>query len=274
MRLPSVSSRTYNRSPNADTINLIVKEIILLNKKEGETPLAALERFRAGHKKYKNVKMTYAGRLDPLVSGILLVLAGEARHEKEKYLKLHKEYDFTVLFGFATDTYDILGKVVFSSVLTNVGILEFKKKIKKNLKFFRGRFMQTYPMYSSRTVDGIPLFVHARASRVIKSPRKQVAVQSLKFIGLRTISEKSLLSCLERKITKVRGDFRQKEILQIWNKELKNTKSSTRFYIADFHIKSSSGTYIRSIANDLGAQMGLPTLALYIRRTKIGKWSV
>jgi tRNA U55 pseudouridine synthase TruB len=77
-----------------------LKKVIVLNKKEGETPLEALEAFRAKNKKYKDMKMTYAGRLDPLVSGLLLVLAGDARKEKEKYLGLTKEYEFSVLCTF------------------------------------------------------------------------------------------------------------------------------------------------------------------------------
>ena len=62
----------------------IFKKIILLNKKEGETPLEALEKFRLTNKKYKDVKMTYAGRLDPMATGLLLVLAGEETKNKEK----------------------------------------------------------------------------------------------------------------------------------------------------------------------------------------------
>ncbi|MDQ3244755.1 MAG: tRNA pseudouridine(55) synthase TruB, partial [bacterium] len=89
----------------------MVKSFYLLNKKEGETPLEALESFRVKAKIGKEVKMTYAGRLDPMASGLLIILAGEECKNKEKYLRLDKEYNFEVLFGFATDTYDILGKV-------------------------------------------------------------------------------------------------------------------------------------------------------------------
>ena len=53
--------------------------------------------------------MTYAGRLDPMASGLLIVLAGEETKNKEKYLNLDKEYLFEVLFGFKTVTYDFLG---------------------------------------------------------------------------------------------------------------------------------------------------------------------
>ncbi|KKR79021.1 MAG: tRNA pseudouridine synthase B [Candidatus Nomurabacteria bacterium GW2011_GWA2_40_9] len=87
------------------------KNIILLNKKEGETPLSALSLFRDKHKIYKDIPMTYAGRLDPMASGLLIILAGEECKNKEKYLNLDKEYEFEILFGFQTDTYDILGKI-------------------------------------------------------------------------------------------------------------------------------------------------------------------
>src|SRR3989338_6134889 len=194
-----------------------MKKIILLHKKEGETPLEALENFRTKHKAYKNVPMTYAGRLDPLVSGLLLILAGDARLEKEKYSGLSKEYKFDVLFGFATYTHDILGKVQYSHIRKGVGMLDrrgLEKKIKENLKFFTGKFAQKYPMYSSKTVNGKPLFTYARAGKVVKSPVHEVKVTSLKFLKLREISAGKFLENIERRVKKVKGDFRQKEILK------------------------------------------------------------
>ncbi len=250
----------------------IFKKIFLLNKKEGETPLETLDNFRRKNKKYKDVKMTYAGRLDPLVSGPLLVLAGDTTKEKEKYLKLPKEYQFSVLFGFATDTYDILGKVV-ASARQDLAEAELEKEIKQNLKFFTGKFMQSYPMYSSKTVDGKPLFTYARAGKKVKSPEHEVSVQSLKFFGIKKINANFFLENIERRIAKVKGDFRQKEILKIWRKKLKSEQGLPLLKIADFHIKCGSGTYVRGIANSLGEKIGIPALALSIKRTKIGKWS-
>ena len=74
-----------------------MKKVILLNKKEGETPLEALEIFRIKNNKYKDIKMTYAGRLDPMASGLLLILAGEETKNKEKYTKIIEEYDVDFL---------------------------------------------------------------------------------------------------------------------------------------------------------------------------------
>ena len=248
-----------------------MKKVIILNKKEGETPLQSLESFRMKNKEYKDTKMTYAGRLDPLVSGVLVILAGDATKEKEKYLGMAKEYEFDVLFGFSTDTYDILGKVSNSTILKNYRIDELDKKIKENLKFFTGKFIQKYPMYSSKTVDGKQLFEYAREGKKVKIPEHEVEVKSLKFLKIKKISSKKLLESIEKRIGKVKGDFRQKEILKIWQKNLKNKED--KFCVASFHIKCGSGTYVRSIANDLGEKIGIPTLALTIVRTKVGKWS-
>ncbi len=243
-----------------------MKKILILNKKEGETPLAAMEAFRGKHKTYKDVKMTYAGRLDPMATGLLLVLVGEETKKKEKYLGLSKEYAFDILFGFSTDTYDILGKVT-NSLDSATGL---ETKIKKNIKYFKGTFAQKYPIYSSRTVNGKPLFEYGRSGEEVEIPEREVSVKSFKFLKMKKISSKSLLQNIEKRIAKVEGDFRQKDILGIWKKELKKDSS---YFIASFHIKCSSGTYVRSIANALGDKIGVPALAFSIKRTKIGKWS-
>jgi tRNA pseudouridine55 synthase len=247
-----------------------VKNIIVLNKKEGETPLEALEKFRKKHKEYKDIKMTYAGRLDPMASGVLVVLAGGEVYNKEKYLKLNKEYDFEVLFGFSTDTYDILGKVTsfLKPDLTADGLAE---KIEKNLKYFKGKFTQQYPIYSSKKVLGKQLFVYGREGFDVDLPEHRVYVKSLKFLKLRKINSKKLLSNIEKRINKVNGDFRQNDISKIWNKNLKQ-KQIGNLFIGSFKIKCGSGTYVRSIANSLGHKINIPALAFSIKRTKLGKW--
>lgn len=248
-----------------------IKKSILLNKKEGETPLEALEKFRSKNPEYENIPMTYAGRLDPMASGLLLILAGEETKNKEKYLALSKEYEFEVLFGFATDTYDILGKVK-NSPTPGVGEKELGKEIQKNLKYFTGKFIQKYPAYSSKPVNGVPMFAHARAGTVVEIPEREVHVLSLKLLKIRKIKKEKLLENIEKRISKVNGDFRQKEIIKIWNKKF--SISFHNFLLAKFKVICGSGTYVRGIANSLGEKIGVPALAFSIKRTKIGKYSL
>jgi tRNA pseudouridine(55) synthase len=250
-----------------------MKKVILLNKKEGETPLEALENFRQkSGSKYKDIKMTYAGRLDPMASGLLLVLLGEEVKNKEKYLTLEKEYEFQVLFGFSTDTYDILGKVTknYQLQITNY---ELNKKIKQKLKSFLGESIQKYPIYSSKTVKGTPLFVYAREGKEVKIPKRKIFIKKLKLNKIIEINNKKLFKNIEKRIKKVRGDFRQKEILEIWREALcVSDKKPKVFLVAKFNTRCSSGTYVRGIANTLGNMIKITALAFSIKRTRIGKY--
>jgi tRNA pseudouridine55 synthase len=255
-----------------------MKKVILLNKKEGETPLEAMEHFRLKKSKkypeYKNAKMTYAGRLDPMASGLLLVLLGEETKNKEKYLALEKEYTFQVLFGFSTDTYDILGKVTknYQLQITNY---ELNKKIKQKLRSFLGESIQKYPMYSSKTINGKPLFVYARTGEEVKIPERKIFIKKLKLDKMIEINNKKLFKNIEKRIKKVRGDFRQKEILEIWREALcVLDKKPKVFLVAEFRAKCSSGTYVRGIVNSLGDVFGIPALAFSIKRTKLGKYMI
>jgi len=95
--------------------------VVLLDKPPGMTPLAALEQLRRARPTQfpEGLKMSYAGRLDPLAHGLLVCLVGSHRqHDFRAPLSLQKEvelqskvYEFQVLFGVATDTYDIMGLV-------------------------------------------------------------------------------------------------------------------------------------------------------------------
>ena len=116
---------------------IIAEMPIILQKKKGETPLECLERYRALHPELAKEKMTYAGRLDPMAEGELLILIGGECKEKEKYLGLDKEYEVDVLFGFKTDTGDVLGKV------TEVSDVQPDENFERILKIFVGKQTQT-----------------------------------------------------------------------------------------------------------------------------------
>ena len=63
-----------------------MKKILTLYKKLGETPLECLNRFKKAHSEYEKIPMTYAGRLDPMAEGVLLVLAGDKAKKKRNIL--------------------------------------------------------------------------------------------------------------------------------------------------------------------------------------------
>src|SRR3989344_5921655 len=89
-------------SSNCNRRRLCMKDVIPYYKNRGETPKEALERLRIERPKLQNETLSYAGRLDPLAEGGLLILVGEANKEREQYLHLSKKYTVEILFGWST----------------------------------------------------------------------------------------------------------------------------------------------------------------------------
>lgn len=246
-------------------------KVLNLYKQAGETPRERLERLRAQKPEYAHEVLSYAGRLDPMAEGILITLVGSANKMREAYLDMDKEYVLDVLFGFSTDTYDLLGRVMESGDASGLR----KAQLEKELNEFRGRFSQEYPPFSSKTVEGKSLFEWARGGLIgtLVMPRKTVTIYDIMLEHVYKIKEKDLLTYIETSIDKIQGDFRQEEILRLWNRNLRKEGDRT-FPCATIKISCSSGTYARSIAHTMGQDLGVPALALHILRTKVGDYEV
>ena len=271
-------------------------------KKIGETPLMALEALRFDHPEWVGLPMTYAGRLDPVAEGVLLVLVGEDCKEKDKYLSLTKEYELSVLFGFDTDTYDLLGEVssilksekpeeVFDFLWSGRAYSESDKSISEEvrgpkksitsegfnlvIKKFIGDIKQSYPPYSSRTVDGKPLFQIARDGKIdeVKIPEHIVHIENIEVLESKSVSKEDLGKHINSLINTVKGDFRQEDIKNRWVETLASSILK-EFPIIKFKISCGSGAYMRVLAHDLGHELGIPALAYHIRRTKVGEFEI
>ena len=83
--------------------------IFAINKPKGLTPLEALTKLQAALPVLHQGRFTYAGRLDPLASGLLLIMDSQDVEFKELYLNLPKTYIATCIFGVKTDTGDVIG---------------------------------------------------------------------------------------------------------------------------------------------------------------------
>ena len=88
-----------------------MKKVLKVWKNTGQTPLDTIDQLRIDNPEYKDEKITYAGRLDPLAEGEMILLVGEEVHNKQDYLDLEKEYEVDILLGVSTDSFDILGLV-------------------------------------------------------------------------------------------------------------------------------------------------------------------
>lgn len=243
-------------------------EIVKLYKKLGETPLECLKRFKEAHADHQSSRMTYLGRLDPMAEGLLIVLVGNTR-QREKYLSLDKTYEFEVLWGLSTDTYDILGLITDTSSIPQ----KLEIKMVGLLEKIRDKKTQEYPPYSSRTVGGRPLFMWARENKIeeIDIPERSIKVFSIEHVHTRLITGGEILKEVTDKIALVQGDFRQKEIIRSWQGALK-VKEKETFLISKFKVDVSSGTYIRGLAHEMGKILKTRALAYGIKRTRVGEY--
>lgn len=243
-----------------------------VEKKVGETPLEALERFREspeGHALGLNdqTKLTYAGRLDPMAEGQLLVLIGDECKHKDKYLGLDKEYEVDILFGIETDSYDSLGLPRLIPAMGD-GAVQALKEL--DYGKYAGKFIQEYPAFSSKSVAGKQLHEWARIGEVPEEmPTKKVEIYEIEKLSENIMWADTLLNMLKRRIERVRrkNDFRQNEIMEAW--DLMLSESDAIFTVHRIRVKCSSGTYMRSLAHRIGKDVGTGAFALRINRTKI-----
>lgn len=243
-----------------------------LYKKRGETPLECVHRYRAAHPESKEEKWTYLGRLDPMAEGVLLAATEDDIKNREALLELDKEYEFSILLGFATDTYDILGKILRVEKLEEVKEMDLIRLAQA----YQGEREQKYPPFSSKTVNGVALHDWARKGLIddIEIPTKNVTVHEIKFEGLTTLTPKTLMGRLLMDISKVQGDFRQHDILVLWKQVLDGLQAETKIFLATMKARVSSGTYIRGLCNDIGNSLGCGACILSIKRTKLGEYKV
>lgn len=244
--------------------------VIILNKKLGQTPLECLLEYK--NKTKEDGAMTYAGRLDPMAEGILLCLVGEECKNKDKYLKLNKKYIFEILIGFSTDTHDLLGLIENGGDYKLDYKLPDSEEFSNLLKAFTGKRSQIYPAYSSKTINGKQLHTLARAGIIEENelPSREIEIFELNKISEIKINNTDLLNEIIRRINLVKGDFRQKEIIEKWTNVLSGTNEE--FSLIKMEMSCSSGTYVRALVRDLSKLSGIPMCTYSIERTEVGDY--
>lgn len=246
-----------------------MKPYVVIEKKVGETPLQAIEVFREKEQISPEVPLTYAGRLDPMAEGRLLVLIGDECKKKEVYNGLDKEYVFEILLGFRSDSQDVLGMV--EGVKKEDGFSE--KDIRNAARLFLGRNTFPYPAFSAKKVDGKQMFEHAKEGTLsdIEIPTRESIIYSLRYFRKQARPLHLIINEALAKIDTLQGgDFRKEEIRARWE-QLRTTEKKYAT-ILGFRAIVSSGTYIRALAPAIAEKLGVGGLVYSLRRTKIGRY--
>ena len=206
--------------------------LLVADKPRGPSSFAVIGRVRH---LYGVRQVGHAGTLDPLASGVLPVLVGEATKLVPYLMGLEKEYQAVACLGIATDTYDAEGRVTARADAASVaGLGEIE--IRAALASFVGRLAQRPPIYSAIKKDGKRLYQLARAQAEGE--------------GEATVVPE------EREVT-----VHEIRIEDIALPEVR------------FTVRCGKGTYIRSLAHDLGQRLGVGAHLVALRRTRVGPFT-
>jgi tRNA pseudouridine55 synthase len=245
----------------------ILPKVLCLHKPEGSTPLACIERYRFMHPEYVGVKLAYAGRLDPMAEGLLLVLVGDECKKREHYEQCPKTYEITVLLGIGTDSGDILGLVTrYSKQKINVPMNELMHAVSS----CHGQRQQRFSTFSSKNVSGHPLYWWARHGRLseITIPTHEISIYGIDIIGTTAWNTSDGIENIHRRISAVSGNFRQSAIIDCWKDSIREVPDTVP--LIKLQVSCSSGTYMREFAAEIGDTLGVPACVYTIVRTQIG----
>ena len=148
--------------------------ILNIDKPQGITSYDVVDVIK---KLFPKTKVGHTGTLDPLATGVLPILIGEATKLSNNFTAEDKVYKVKMLLGVETDTYDITGRIVFASVVNKD---EFY--IKERIKRFIGKQMQTPPIYSAIRIDGKRAYSYAREGKKVEMPEREVEIYSIEDI--------------------------------------------------------------------------------------------
>jgi len=238
--------------------------LFALDKPVGLTAAQALAALRSADPSLAGVKLGHAGRLDPMAEGLLTVLVGDETRDVHSHRTQPKTYEVDVLLGVATDSFDELGLV---TALTPTAI--DGAAIERACAGFVGPYVQRYPPYSQARVGGRSLIALSRAGVVVERPTAERELHEIALVGVASAEGEDLGERARRRVALVHGDFRQEAIAHRWVAVMGEHRAS-RFTVATLRVRCSAGTYMRALADDLGAALGVPAIASRIRRTRAG----
>lgn len=198
--------------------------VLLVDKPTDHTSHDVVARLR---RKLNMKRIGHAGTLDPMATGLLIMLIGKATRISQYLISLDKEYEGTITLGATTDSQDADGEVMETRPVPPLTEAE----VRTAMNAFLGDQYQMPPMFSAIKIGGVPLYKSARkGEEVAREPR----------------------------------------FIRVMNFDL------TRFALPqlDFRLKSSKGTYVRTIAHDLGQKLGCGAHLSALRRTATDRFNI
>jgi tRNA pseudouridine55 synthase len=183
----------------------------------------------------KTKRVGHTGTLDPFATGVLVLMIGKATRLAQFLDKDEKEYEAAIRFGYETDTGDLTGERRYVEN-TIQGDTVTINEVESVLPDFLGEIEQTPPMYSAKKVDGKKLYELARKGVEVARKVAKVVIYKLEIV---------------------------------YDREIYEPGPTIRI-----RVSCSAGTYIRTLAEDIGRRLGTGAHLAELRRTRAGKFNL
>lgn len=201
-----------------------IEGVLLVDKPGGMTSHDVVYRLR---RKLQIQRIGHAGTLDPMATGVLVMLIGKATRISQYLISVDKVYEGEITLGSTTNSQDAEGEVMETRPVPPLTEAELRTM----MKTFLGDQYQTPPMFSAIKVGGVPLYKKAREGEEVEREPRFIRVAAFE-----------LLSFNSPKLT--------------------------------FRLDCTKGTYVRTVAHDLGGKLGCGAHLSALRRTGSGKFNI
>lgn len=198
--------------------------LLLVDKPSGPTSHDVVARIR---RQFRIPKVGHGGTLDPMATGLLVILLGKATKISDRVMGHDKTYEGVFRLGVETDSQDADGRILAEQDASAITAGQVADQLKSRL----GDQMQTPPMVSAIKINGVPLYKLARKGETVERPPKLIHVYRFELL-----------------------DFSPPDIR--------------------FAVECTKGTYVRTLAHDVGQALGVGAHLVQLRRTKIGRLDV
>jgi tRNA pseudouridine55 synthase len=220
--------------------------LLVVDKPSGPTSHDVVARMRRA---LSEARIGHTGTLDPMATGVLLLVVGKATRLAKFLNASDKSYEAVVRFGFATDTADAQGRPLGPA---SGQAMPSREAIETALDAFRGTFMQQPPAFSAKKIDGQRSYKLARAARADVAPRTPRLAPSNPSAPPAPPALPAPASVTAHAIRVVSQDGDHLTL----------------------SLDCSAGFYVRSLAHDLGERLGVGAHLTALRRMRSGDFGL
>ena len=219
-------------------VPLPLSPLLLIDKPKGISSFTVIRELR----RLTGVrKMGHAGTLDPLATGLMLIGVEKGTKLLTNLVGLDKEYVAEILIGERRSTGDMEGEII--EMKDYVGDLN-KEIVEVKLQSMLGELELPVSAYSAIKKDGVPMYKRARVAEKKGEQVTDVPIRLMKIYEVELLEEKIVI-----------------------------TEQGQRMLLI-VRFKVGSGTYIRSLAEELGRRLNYPAVLANLRRTKVGDYKI